>query len=191
MNPNQIAECLKVTVHLMVNSEAYQVDPSRIILSGDSAGGTLAASVCQSLVNRGDLPQVHAQVLIYPALQGMDFSLPSYQQNRRVPLLWPEFIAYFFCCVFNKDPTIMYDILKHCHVPEALRLKYRKWMSADLIPEEFKGRGYKPEDLALRQFKPKIHEEMKSLFEATLLPLLAEDAVIRQLPQTFHLDLRV
>ncbi|KAJ6658803.1 hypothetical protein lerEdw1_019725 [Lerista edwardsae] len=185
--PNQLAECLKATVHLMTNSEAYHVDPSRIVLSGDSIGGTLAASVCQALVNRSDLPKVHAQVLVYPVLQGMDLSLPSYQQNRRVPLLWPELIAFFACCIFNKDPSNANDLLKHCHVPEALRLKYRKWISADLIPEEFKVRGYQPEDFALHQFKPKLHEEMKVLFDVRFSPLLAEDATIRKLPQTFIL----
>ncbi|KAJ6658804.1 hypothetical protein lerEdw1_019726 [Lerista edwardsae] len=184
---NQLAECFKATVHLMTNSEAYHVDPSRIVLSGDSIGGTLAASICQALVNRSDLPKVHAQVLVYPVLQGIDVSLPSYQQNRRVPLLWPELIAFFACCIFNKDPSNANDLLKHCHVPEALRLKYRKWISADLIPEEFKVRGYQPEDFALRQFKPKLHEEMKVFFDVRFSPLLAEDATIRKLPQTFIL----
>ncbi|XP_066493509.1 arylacetamide deacetylase-like 3 [Tiliqua scincoides] len=182
--PNQYTECLKATVHLMKNSEAYQVDSSRVILSGDSFGATLATYVCQLLVNRQDLPKLYAQVLIYPALQGIDFSLPSYQQNRRVPLLWSELIAYFGCRFLNTDLSILNDILKNCHVPEAIRLKYRKWVSADLIPEEFKVRGYKPEDFALRQFKPKVYEEMKQVFEVSFSPLLAEDAIISKLPQT-------
>lgn len=168
----------------MKNSEAYQVDSSRIILSGDSFGATLATRVCQLLVNRRDLPKVHAQVLIYPALQGIDFSLPSYQQNCNIPLLWPELIIYFGCYYLRADLSIMKDVFKHCHVPEAIRLKYRKWVSGDLIPERFKVRGYKPENVALRQFKPKVYEEVKQIFDVSFSPLLAEDTVIRKLPKT-------
>ena len=55
------------------------------IVVGDSAGGTLCASLCIRLKKIGiQLPL--AQVLIYPWLGG-DFSLPSYIDNSEAPLL--------------------------------------------------------------------------------------------------------
>ncbi|XP_054857548.1 arylacetamide deacetylase-like 4 [Eublepharis macularius] len=183
--PNQYTECLKATVHFMKNAEDFGADPSRIIISGDSCGANFATRICQWLVDRTDLPKMHAQVLIYPALQGMDFYLPSYQQNRRVPIMWREFVIYFCCLYLKKDKSIINDVLESCHVPEDLKLKYSKWVNADLVPKEFKVRGYKPQDPALYKFKPQVYEQIKEILSETFSPLFAEDAVICKLPQTY------
>uniref|UniRef100_A0ACB8EEH0 Uncharacterized protein n=1 Tax=Sphaerodactylus townsendi TaxID=933632 RepID=A0ACB8EEH0_9SAUR len=185
--PNQYTECYKATVHFMKNAEDFGVDPSRIIISGDSCGANFATRICQLLAERTDLPKVHAQVLIYPALQGVDFYLPSYQQNKRVPIMWREFVAYFACLYLRKSTSIIPDVLESCHVPEDLKRKYSKWVSADLIPDEFKTRSYKPQDPALYKFKPQVYEQMKEVLEETFSPMLVEDAVIRKLPQTYML----
>ncbi|XP_061457512.1 arylacetamide deacetylase-like 3 isoform X2 [Rhineura floridana] len=182
--PNQYAECLKAAVHFMKKAEDYQVEASRIIIGGDSCGANFATQICQLLGDRKDLPRVHAQMLIYPGLQGMDFYLPSYQQNSKVAFLWRKLVIFFSCIYLNKKVSLVNDVLEGCHVPEAIRLKYQKWVNADLIPEKFKVRGYKPQDPALRKFKPKVYEEMKQMLEVTFSPLFAEDAVICKLPHT-------
>lgn len=71
----------------MRNTEHYGVDPARISVCGDSAGGNLAAAVSQTLAGRSDLPKLRAQILIYPYLQALDFNLPSYQQKQEVPVV--------------------------------------------------------------------------------------------------------
>ncbi|XP_015273794.1 PREDICTED: arylacetamide deacetylase-like 3, partial [Gekko japonicus] len=185
--PNQYTECLKAAVHFMKNPEDFGVDPSRIIISGDSCGANFATRICQLLEDRTDLPKVHAQVLIYPALQGVDFYLPSYQQNRRVPIMWREFVVYFACLYLQKDVSLTADVLEGCHVPEDLKQKYSKWVSGDLIPDEFKVRGYKPQDPSLYKFKPQVYEQIKEVLDENFSPLLVEDAVIRKLPQTYIL----
>ncbi|XP_058017311.1 arylacetamide deacetylase-like 4 [Ahaetulla prasina] len=185
--PTQHVECLKAAVFLMKHAEDYGVDSSRIIISGDSFGGAVATHVCQSLVDRSDLPKVHAQVLIYPVLQGLDLCLPSYQQNRRSPLLWRKLVPFLACCYFNKPTSFVDGILKNRHVPEATRLKYQKWVSADHIPERFKARGYTPPEPSSSHFNPRLHEEVKVLLTEMCSPLLAEDAVVSKLPRTFLL----
>lgn len=52
----------------MRTAQDYGVDPSRIIICGDSSEGTLTAAVAQALVNRRDLLKLRAQILIYPFL---------------------------------------------------------------------------------------------------------------------------
>uniref|UniRef100_A0A8D2LNU6 Alpha/beta hydrolase fold-3 domain-containing protein n=1 Tax=Varanus komodoensis TaxID=61221 RepID=A0A8D2LNU6_VARKO len=182
--PNQFYECLNATFHLMKHVDDYHIDASRIILSGDSCGANFATRICQVLAGREDLPKIHAQVLIYPALQGMDFDLPSYQQNARAPLMWREMVPYFCCLFLNKQPSLTTNILEGQHVPEEMRQKYRKWVSGDLVPEEFKVRGYKPRDPASYTFKPEVYEEMKTILDVMFSPLFAEDDVIQKLPQT-------
>ncbi|MEL6063975.1 MULTISPECIES: alpha/beta hydrolase [unclassified Methylobacterium] len=54
------------------------IDPNRIVVAGDSAGGNLAAAT--TLVARDRrAPRIAHQILIYPALN-IDFGTPSYQQ---------------------------------------------------------------------------------------------------------------
>ncbi|XP_039223095.1 arylacetamide deacetylase-like 3 [Crotalus tigris] len=185
--PSQYIECLKAVVYLMKHLEDYGVDSSRIIISGDSCGANFATRICQLLVDRRDLPKVHAQVLIYPGLQGLDFSLPSYQQNCRSPLMWKKLIAYLCCRYLNKSTSFVNEILKSSHVPKATQLKYQKWLNANNIPEQFKVRGYREQDHTLSSFNPQFHKEMKEMLSETFSPLLAEDAVVCKLPQTFLL----
>ncbi|XP_067422941.1 arylacetamide deacetylase-like 4 [Emydura macquarii macquarii] len=183
--PVQFWDCLTATEYFMTTAEEYGVDPTRIIIFGDSSGGTLTAAVCQALVSRTDLPKVRAQIMIYPFLQGMDFNLPSYQQNGSIPFLLKERTLALGMQYLNKDLSFMKNILEGSHVPEDLKLKFRKWLSPDNIPMEFKIRGYKPHVSA--SYSEELHNLAKPLFETTFSPLLAEDAIICQLPETYIL----
>ncbi|NXJ12463.1 ADCL4 protein, partial [Odontophorus gujanensis] len=183
--PAAYEDCLNATVHFMRNAEHYGVDPARISVCGDSAGGNLAAAVSQTLAGRPDLPRLRAQVLIYPGLQALDFNLPSYHQNRGVPLLFRERAAFFALQYLNGDASHMQEVLKGSHIPPDMRQKYRKWVSPDNIPERFKARGVKP--LNPTDFMAEVYETVKRFCEPNLCPLLAEDAVVHQLPESFIL----
>ncbi|XP_010122963.1 PREDICTED: arylacetamide deacetylase-like 4 [Chlamydotis macqueenii] len=183
--PAQFEDCLTATIHFMRTAQDYGVDPSRIIICGDSSGGTLTAAVAQALVNRRDLPKLRAQILIYPFLQGVDFNLPSYQQNGGVPILLKERTLAFGLKYLNKDLSIMKAMFKCCYIPEDLQLKYQKWVSPDYIPHEFKARGYKPS--TLHPFSKEIYTQAKPVFDTVFSPLLAEDSVIARLPEAFIL----
>ncbi|XP_068014579.1 arylacetamide deacetylase-like 4 isoform X1 [Melanerpes formicivorus] len=179
--PAQILDCLTATLHFLKAAENYGVDPERVIVCGDSAGGTFAASVCQNLVNRREVPKICAQVLIYPFVQALNFNLPSYQQNAFVPFLSRERTVHFILKYLQKDYSLKEAILAGSHTPESITLKYRKWINPDLIPETFK-LGYKPP--LPSSFLPQVYEETKELCKTRLSPLLAEDAVVCCLPDT-------
>lgn len=55
-------DALAATQWLIVNAAALDVDPNRIVIGGDSAGGNLAAGVAQAV------PGLAGQLLIYPWL---------------------------------------------------------------------------------------------------------------------------
>ncbi|NWU58006.1 ADCL4 protein, partial [Dromas ardeola] len=179
--PAQTLDCLTATVHFLKTAENYGVDPGRIIVCGDSAGGTFTATVCQELVNRRDIPKIRAQVLIYPFLQALNFNLPSHQKNAFTAFLSRERAVRFILKYLSKDCSMKDAVLAGSHVPESMNLKYSKWINPELIPEIFKV-GYKPP--LPTSFLPQVHEETKELLKTRLSPLLAEDAVVCCLPDT-------
>ncbi|XP_063001322.1 arylacetamide deacetylase-like 4 [Elgaria multicarinata webbii] len=180
--PAQWKDCFAATVHFMQNAELYGVDPSQIIIGGDSAGGNFASIVAQQLVERSDLPKLRAQVLIYGGFQCMDFNLPSYQQNSRMPILFREKVLHFGLQYFLKDSSLSYDLLKGSHVPDEMRLKYGKWVSPENIPEKFKRQGY--ERVTLAPYKLDVYKQVAEILQPTFSSLFAGDAVIRALPET-------
>ncbi|NXU50020.1 ADCL4 protein, partial [Turnix velox] len=129
--PAASEDCLEATIHFLKNIGHYGVDAARVIVCGDSAGGNLAAAVSQTLTGRSDLPKLRAQVLIYPALQGLDFNLPSYQQNSGIPLLYRGETIFCALQYLNGDATNLEDLFDGSHVPPDIRLKYRKWVNPD------------------------------------------------------------
>ncbi|XP_030319302.1 arylacetamide deacetylase-like 4 isoform X2 [Calypte anna] len=179
--PAQTLDCLTATVHFLKTAENYGVDPERIIIYGDSAGGTFATSVCQELVNRRDIPKICAQVLIYPFLQSLNFNLPSHQKNASFALFSRERAVHFILKYLQKDCSMKEAVLAGSHVPQSMNLKYKKWISPDFIPDVFK-LGYKPPPPA--PFLPQVHKETKEMFHTRFSPLLAEDAVVGGLPDT-------
>lgn len=63
--PGAIEDCVAVLSHLARNAAALDIDPARIAVGGDSAGGNLAA-VLALLARDGEAPDIAAQLLIYP-----------------------------------------------------------------------------------------------------------------------------
>lgn len=180
--PYQFEECLAASVHFMKNAESYGVDPARVIISGDSVGGNFAASVCQALVCRSDLKPPLAQILIYPGLQAIDFNLPSYQQNRAVPILYREHVIGSALQYLNKDLSVLESVMQGCHVPSDIKQRFGKWINPENIPNEFKVRGFKPH--LTTSFLEDVYEVVKQALEATFSPLMAEEDVLCRLPKT-------
>ncbi|XP_060115284.1 arylacetamide deacetylase-like 4 [Heteronotia binoei] len=183
--PGQFQDCLVATIHFMKNAEDYGADPECIIISGDSLGGTLAAAVCQELVKRTDLPRVRAQILLYPFLQAINFNLPSHQQNQLVLPFFQRIVVEAGLQYLKKNQSLAKELRKGSHIPEDMKMKLRNWISPEIIPKEFKLRGYKPPPAAV--FSPEIYQQAQVAFETTFSPLLADANVVRQLPEMFML----
>lgn len=159
--------------------------PKRIVLAGDSSGGTIAASIAQQLVTTKDLPQLRGHILLYPFLQCLNFNLPSYQQNRSVPLLTKEDAIRHGTVYITGRRDGANEIMANAHVPQEFMRKYQNWVSAEHIPEEFKGRGYVP--FVPGPVSEDLFTKCKIIFEPTFSPLLVEDAIIQKFPETFLL----
>lgn len=65
--PAAIDDCYAVWRWFQKNAERLRVDPKRIAIAGQSAGGGLTAALCQRILDKGDVQPV-AQCLYYPML---------------------------------------------------------------------------------------------------------------------------
>jgi acetyl esterase len=77
--PGAAQDCYAATAWVAENAAELGIDPARIVVAGDSAGGNLAAVV--TLLAR-DLcgPELAGQLLVYPMLD-TDFDTESYRRN--------------------------------------------------------------------------------------------------------------
>jgi acetyl esterase len=91
--PAGFGDCLAVWHALQVQAQRLDIDPRRIAIAGDSAGGNLAAAVCLALRDAGERQPV-GQALIYPGLGGAD-ELPSRSECFDAPLLSTADLGFY------------------------------------------------------------------------------------------------
>ncbi|XP_048206224.1 arylacetamide deacetylase-like 4 [Perognathus longimembris pacificus] len=175
-------DCVNATIHFLKTLKQYGVDPARVVVSGDSVGATAAVVVTQALVGRTDIPKLRAQILLYPALQAINLQLPSYQQNKNIPVI-TRHLMMCFLRYFTIDPCWEDALLTGACIPANMWEKYKKWVSSDNLPERFRHKDYKPEFLA--PFNEAAYLETRHLLRADNAPLLADDQVIAQVPEAF------
>ncbi|XP_019495244.1 PREDICTED: arylacetamide deacetylase-like 3 [Hipposideros armiger] len=180
-SPTLVKDCIAATIHFLKSLDKYSVDPARVVVAGESAGGGIAAIICQQIMDHPDLPKIRAQILIYAVLQLMDFQLPSSQQNKNVPLLREDFI--FYCCLNYLDINSSWrsTILKRAHLPAKVWEKYEKWLGPENIPERFKKRGYR--QVSPAPLNEAAYLETNVVLDVMNSPLIAEDEVMSQLPE--------
>jgi acetyl esterase len=91
--PAAVDDCIAATYWVRRNAAALGVDPARMAVGGDSAGGNLAAVVAITARDAADLPIVF-QLLIYPATD-QQRGAASHQTNGEGYLLTRDTMNYF------------------------------------------------------------------------------------------------
>lgn len=95
--PIPLEDCYAATQYVQQHAVAFGIDPSRLAVAGDSAGGNLATEVCILARDRqfkGEpAPKIIYQLLFYP-ITDSDFETASYRENafgyvlRRSDMQW-------------------------------------------------------------------------------------------------------
>lgn len=83
--PAAVEDAFAATEWVAAHAGELGVDPNRLAVAGDSAGGNLAAVVSQ-LARDGNGPAIAFQLLWYPATT-YDVSLPSFTENAHAPII--------------------------------------------------------------------------------------------------------
>lgn len=77
--PAAVEDAYAALQWVAANGSQWDVDPTKLAVAGDSAGGNLAAAVCLVTRDRGG-PPIRQQVLAYP-ITDCDFTRRSYHEN--------------------------------------------------------------------------------------------------------------
>jgi acetyl esterase/lipase len=90
--PAQFDDAYDATAWVADNADRLGVDPARLAVVGDSAGGSLAAAVALAARDRGG-PTICCQVLLYPGLD-RDMAAQSITEMPDAPMLTLDDICY-------------------------------------------------------------------------------------------------
>ncbi|KAJ8025883.1 Arylacetamide deacetylase [Holothuria leucospilota] len=195
--PAAFDECLSLCKCLSEISEEFSIDKDRIVISGDSAGGQIAASVVQALCKDLTTPNPKAKVLMYPCTQFLDMRTPSYRKTQwlhgeRAGILNHITMSIFlsFYLFSREDDSFVTIVHGNKHVPKELNDTYSRLMKRlnhKKIPDELKNPYFyreveeKDYDSPLAQGAlPLDHQEI--LFDYRLCPILGE---LEGLPLTY------
>ncbi|KAM6960474.1 arylacetamide deacetylase [Aplochiton taeniatus] len=169
----------------------YSVDPGRVAVSGDSAGGNLAAAVSQQLQQDPEQQvQLKAQALLYPVTQALDLNTPSYQQNRDMPILPRTLMVRFWSEYFTSDKALFRAMMANTHnSPESAGLlKFVDWSA--FLPESYhREYNYSAPTLSasVAGEGSAMDELSRSIADPRASPLLVPDAALHSLPKAYVL----
>ncbi|XP_063162509.1 neutral cholesterol ester hydrolase 1 [Candoia aspera] len=186
--PAQLDDVLRAIKHFLLPDvlAQYSVDPTRIAVSGDSAGGNLAAAACQEISQEENVTnRFKLQALVYPVLQCFDFNTPSYQQNELSPIASRTVIVKFWIDYFDGNYDYAQSMLINNHtsldVSKASSFRDRlDWTF--LLPSRFR-KHYKP--ITQSTGKAEIIQNIPALLDVRAAPLLADKEVLRLQPKTY------
>lgn len=106
--PAALDDALTVLAWAVENGELLGIDAGRVAVGGDSAGGNLAAALCQRVRDEFG-PQIDFQLLVYPVVD-CTMSHPSMDENGEGYLLTKALMAWFvdhyLGDVDPKDPSV-------------------------------------------------------------------------------------
>ncbi len=183
-SPAALDDCVAALMWTVENFEVLGVDASRVAVGGDSAGGHLAALVCQRV--RADFgPDIDFQLLVYPVTD-MTQSHPSIVENAEGYLLTRDSMEWFRHHYLGDgdrtDPAV-----SPWHAPDLSGLPPALVITAELDPLRDEGEAYAARlqeagvPTTLMRFDGQIHGffAMPSLLDDAKVALDAAGAALR------------
>nr|XP_039257554.1 arylacetamide deacetylase-like [Styela clava] len=192
--PAGFEDCLKVTKEIIKRARDFDINPNKIVLAGDSAGGNLAVAISLKIGEefQNETHPICMINVIYPFMQLANFQLPSYLQNNDGGLFSPypvvRFLLYYLG--FWNHTNIIPLITRNSHMNGFKDKDILDRMSDKWIPEKYK-KGLVPTDddneIGSDQMETyflhatKIQEFVSN---RQVAPLAASDEHLRTLPYT-------
>uniref|UniRef100_A0A3P8SYV0 Neutral cholesterol ester hydrolase 1 n=1 Tax=Amphiprion percula TaxID=161767 RepID=A0A3P8SYV0_AMPPE len=186
--PVPYLDCLAAAKHFLSPEvlAKYAIDPERVAVAGDSAGGNLAAAVAQEIsLDESMSVKFSVQALIYPVLQALDFNTPSYIQNQHIPVLHRTLMVRFWLQYLGADLSLLPQLMVNNHsashhstITPELRSRV-DWTT--LLAQKYK-KNHKPVTA-----EKGSNEDVKvpGLLDVRASPLLAGPEVLAKCPRAY------
>jgi acetyl esterase len=133
-------DCYAATLWTAREAERLGIDPSRIAVAGDSAGGNLAAVVSMLCRDRGG-PDLAHQLLIYP-VTNQDFETESYRQNGQDYFLTRDMMRWFWHQYLESEAEGANPLASPLRAEDLEGLPPATIFTADYDPLRDEGRAY-------------------------------------------------
>ncbi|WKY14880.1 hypothetical protein Q1695_000413 [Nippostrongylus brasiliensis] len=190
--PGSLHDCeAALEYFLSVAQNKYGVDPQKIVMMGDSAGGNLVAAITQRRRDFGKKPDVMGQVLLYPLLQLADLQSVSYRYFTKklhgTSFVDPESVAYYYMFYAGIDMDKHGSLVKSALVNGHVAPEHRAKVARVLDYESFSHMNYRNETLSEREAVVYSLEAQRLLApfitDPYFSPLMQED--LSDLPPAF------
>jgi acetyl esterase/lipase len=209
--PIPTSDCYEATRYIFDHPDEFNIDATKIVVAGDSAGGNAVAVLTQRLLaEKRPLPKV--QLLIYPWCQLFNHRFPSslryHLSSISEVISIPKLAAWYLGAKDNAE-EVEALLISNNHTAlltdSALRAKLNSYMDVSKIPEKYRvGHAYYSHSEALKNplKDPKTLDEssvlkkdkkmaslLKQLYDPSISPLFADEEKLVGLPKTYILVL--
>ena len=140
--PGAAEDCYAATQWVAQNSEGIDIDPAKIAVGGDSAGGNLGAAVSLMARDRGGPPIVF-QLLVYPVL-AREFNTESYTQNADGYALTRDGMVWYWDHYLSTDADSSHPYAAPLMATDLSNLPPALVITAEFDPLRDEGEAYGP-----------------------------------------------
>ncbi|XP_033748691.1 neutral cholesterol ester hydrolase 1-like [Pecten maximus] len=185
--PVPLQDCMDVVEYVIQNSVNLNIDPQKIAIGGDNAGGNMAAAISLRLKKK-----IAIQLLIAPLLQMANWNTTSFIENSSYlsQSANSKICLYLLLNYLNIDHKYVQEVLNNNHTSKAFkRFHFTEILDQNLwLPKRYIRDEHLRENIHLQtEFG---NEELFSLMESRITdpmisPLLADDDMLEDLPMTY------
>ncbi|MCB1739005.1 MAG: alpha/beta hydrolase [Gammaproteobacteria bacterium] len=187
--PAAFDDAYAVTAHVARNAADFGIDPTRLGIAGDSAGGNLAAATCLAARDRNGM-RLRCQVLVYPGT-GLDQVGGSYDEHANAFGLSTENTRRYRDYYLPDDPETRDPYARPVLAEDLSDLPVAWVHSAEMDPIRDDGRVFASKlalagtEVHYREAKGMIHGFMRARFKGAAAA--AEyDAICNFMRQQLH-----
>jgi acetyl esterase len=137
--PGAIDDAYFATEWVIKNAVDVGINPQKIAVGGDSAGGNLAA--CVALRARDNYLPIRFQLLVYPAISA-DFNTPSCLENATGYLLSRDALQWFWDCYVPDPEDRKHPYVSPIHAENLSGLAPALIITAEFDPLRDEGEAY-------------------------------------------------
>lgn len=138
--PAGLDDAMSATRWVAERTSELRVDPERLVVAGDSAGGTIAAVLCQLARAQGDRPRIALQVLLCPVTDAAaeSESRLAFAEGYFIDRATLEWATAVYCAgADRRDPRV-----SPLHAPSLAGLPPAHIHTAEFDPTRDEGEAY-------------------------------------------------